>query len=127
MGIITGTRLDVNPQGRYRHSNVMTRFDHVVFRAIDSEKYGLLLGSGTRQAKPILLAELPNPDNFLLLVIDNKSISYALIQLLPSAVTLGLRYKRMANLAWLNVSDFEGSNDPASAPNPHRISTRSTG
>jgi hypothetical protein len=93
----------------------------------DFEKYGLLLGSGTRQPKPILLAELPNPDSFLLLVIDNKSISYALIQLLPSAVTLGLRYKRIANLAWLNVSDFESGNDPASVPNPHRISTRSTG
>jgi hypothetical protein len=96
-------------------------------RPVDSEKYGLLLGSGNRQPKPILLAELPNPDSFLLFVIDLKSISYALIQLLSSAITLGLRYKRIANLAWLNVSDFEGGSDLISAPNSHRISTRSTG
>lgn len=100
---------------------------HLFALPTDSEKYGLLLGSGNRQPKPILLAELPNPDSFLLLVIDNKSVSYALIQLLPSAVTLGLRYKRIANFAWLNVSDFETSNDHASTPNPHRINTRSTG
>lgn len=94
---------------------------------IDSEKYGLLLGSATRQPKPILLAELPTPDSFLLLVIDNKSVSYALIQLLPSLVTLGLRYKRIAHFAWLDVSDFVALDDPAIITRPQRFDTRSTG
>ncbi|GHJ85111.1 hypothetical protein NliqN6_1513 [Naganishia liquefaciens] len=107
MGLMTSTRLDVNPQ--------------------DSEKYGLVLSSSGRQPKPILLAELPTPNSFLLLVIDNKAISYALIQLLPSLMTLGLRQKRISHCVWLDVTDFIASDDPAISAKPHRIDTRSTG
>ena len=93
----------------------------------DSEKYGLLLSSSTRQPKPILLAELPTPDSFLLLVIDNKSVSYALIQLLPSLVTLGLRYKRISHFVWLDVTDFIASDDHVITSKHQRFDTRSTG
>ncbi|KAJ9098285.1 hypothetical protein QFC21_004614 [Naganishia friedmannii] len=91
MGRITSTRLDVNPQ--------------------DSEKFGLVLGHGGRQQKPVLLADLPTPDSYLLLVIDNKSVSYALIQLLSSVASFGNRHRRIANFMWLNVADFASAED----------------
>ncbi|KAJ9110251.1 hypothetical protein QFC19_001654 [Naganishia cerealis] len=107
MGRITSTRLDVDTQ--------------------DSEKYGLILGQGGRQQKPVLLADLPTPDNYLLLVIDNKSVSYALIQLASSAVSLGLRYKRIANFMWLNVADFGSNEDRDALQGTHHVGERSTG
>ncbi|KAJ9119422.1 hypothetical protein QFC24_005655 [Naganishia onofrii] len=107
MGRITSTRLDVNPQ--------------------DSEKFGLILGHGGRQQKPVLLADLPTPDSYLLLVIDNKSVSYALMQLLSSAVSLGMRYRRIANFMWLNVADFGSAEDRDAHQSSHDIGERSTG
>jgi hypothetical protein len=87
----------------------------------------LILGHGGRQQKPVLLADLPTPDSYLLLVIDNKSVSYALMQLLSSAVSLGMRYRRIANFMWLNVADFGSAEDRDAHQSSHDIGERSTG